>query len=94
MPKRAVVTVADKVRAARKKKGLSQLELAAEAGVRPEVVSRIETGKSAGSLASLHKIAPLLDLTLDDLAPRPVAAKTSKALDKAPSKKTKKGNPT
>lgn len=71
MPKRSVPTVGDKVRAARNKKQLNQYQLAQQAGVRPELISRIETGKSDGSLASLHKIAPVLGLTLDDLAPSP-----------------------
>jgi len=64
-------TVGDKVRSARVKKKLSQLELAHQAGVRPEVVSRIELGKSSGSLGSLYKIAPVLDMTLDDLLESP-----------------------
>lgn len=64
---RSVVTLGDKVRAARLKKNLSQYELAQQAGVRPEVVSRIETGKSSASLTSLHKIGPVLDLTLEEL---------------------------
>ncbi len=67
MTKRSVPTVGDKVRAARVKKKMSQYELAQQAGVRPEVVSRIETGKSDGSLTSLHRIAPVLGLTLDEL---------------------------
>lgn len=69
------MTLGDQVRAARVRKKLSQLELAQRAGVRPEVVSRIETGKSPGSLGSLYKIAPHLDLTIDELTKPPDAKK-------------------
>lgn len=69
MTKRATVTLGDQVRAARIKKGLTQYQLAQDAGLRPEVISRLENGKSGSSLASLHKLAPLLGLSLDDLAP-------------------------
>jgi transcriptional regulator with XRE-family HTH domain len=86
MSKRAVVTLGDKVRAARTQKNLSQLELAQKAGVRPEVVSRIETGKSPGSLGSLYKLAPHLGLTIDELAPQ-----TPTAAVKKTAKKAKKG---
>lgn len=68
MSKRSVVTLGDKVRSARKAKNLSQLELAQKAGVRPEVVSRIETGRSPASLGSLFKIAPIIDVTVDELS--------------------------
>lgn len=87
MVRRAVVTLGDRIRAARLAKKMSQLALATAAGVRPEVVSRIETGQSAASLASLHKIAPVLGLSLDELLKKdgPPLAKTS------PAKKTQKG---
>lgn len=71
MSKPRVATIGDKVRAARTKLGWSQYELAQQAGVRPEVISRIETGKSGASLASLHKICPKLGLSLDDLTSDP-----------------------
>lgn len=87
MPKRAVVTLGDQVRDARVKKKLSQLELARLAGVRPEVVSRIETGKSPGSLESLYKIVPHIDLTLDALVKPNAAGKAATAREKK-----KKGN--
>jgi len=86
MPKRAVVTLGDKVRAARIEKGLTQLELAQKAGVRPEVVSRIETDKSPGSLGTLYKLVPHLGLTIDELTPQ-----TPNAAVKKTAKKVKKG---
>lgn len=67
MSRRAIVTVGDRIRAKRLAKKLSQLELANLAKVRPETVNRIETGRSPASLASLHKIAPVLDTTVDGL---------------------------
>ena len=71
MSKRPVVTLGDRLRAARLKAQKSQYQVAREAGVRPEVVSRIETGKSPGSLGSLHTIAPVVGLTIDDLTTDP-----------------------
>lgn len=67
MSKRIVVTLGDRVKSRREKAGLTQYELAMKAGMRPEAVSRIETGKSPASLASLHKIAPVLGTTIDEL---------------------------
>lgn len=67
MSKRLVVTLGDKVRSRREGLGMSQYELAQKSGLRPEVVSRIETGKSGASLASLHKLAPILGLSIDEL---------------------------
>lgn len=96
MKKPAVVTVGDRVRAARNAKALSQLDLAQAAGLRPEVVSRLERGASAASLASLHKLAPILGVTLDELlngkppaAPAPVASKPAAPAKPKPSKKKK-----
>lgn len=67
MTKRAPVTLGDKLKKARTAKNLSQYDVAKLAGVRPEVVNRIENGRSAGSLASLHRIAPVLGLSIDEL---------------------------
>jgi transcriptional regulator with XRE-family HTH domain len=68
MSKRAVVvTLGDRLRAKRLALKKSQYEIAVEAGLRPEVISRLETGKSNASLASLHKLAPVLGFTIDEL---------------------------
>lgn len=75
MTKRAVVTIGDKLRAKRKKLELSQYEVARLAGLRPEVISRLETGKSDGSLGSLHKLAPVLGFTIDELLADQTTAK-------------------
>lgn len=85
MTRRAIVTVGDRIRAKRLAKKLSQLELANLAKVRPETVNRIETGRSPASLASLHKIAPVLDTTVDGLLQDESAASPK------PAKSTTKG---
>ena len=66
MSARKGVTLADRVRQLRKKKGLTQLELSQRAAVRPETISRIERG-GRGGLASLAKVARALDTTVDAL---------------------------
>lgn len=68
MTKRALVTLGDKLRAKRLALKKSQYEVAVEAGLRPEVISRLENNKSPGSLVSLHKLAPVLGLTIEELA--------------------------
>lgn len=83
MTKRAVVTLGDRLRKARMDKNMSQYDVAKAAGVRPEVISRLETGKSPGSLTSLHKIAPVLGLTIDELT-----------VDTQPGIKPARGKPT
>lgn len=61
------ITIGDRVRAARVKRGLTQNELANAAGIRPEVISRLENSRCAASLTSLCKIAPVLRITIDEL---------------------------
>jgi transcriptional regulator with XRE-family HTH domain len=67
MSRNKPVTIGDRVRHAREKLGKTQLELANECGVRSETISRIERGRNDAALASLHKIAPALGMTLDEL---------------------------
>ena len=57
------------VRRARKKKGISQTELADKVGTRQATVSMIETGNSAVKLATLLAVLAALDLELR-IAPR------------------------
>lgn len=92
MTKRALVTLHDKLRAARQRLGKTQYEIALEAGVRPEVVSRLERGIGRGSLASLHKLCPVLGLSLDELvADTNLNAKPTVASTKAKPAPKKKG---
>lgn len=65
--KRLVVTIGDKLRAAREKLEKTQYEIAVASGLRPEVISRLENNKTAATLASLHKLAPVLGFSIDEL---------------------------
>lgn len=67
MSRNKIVTIGDRVRHARQRLGKTQLELAIQCGMRPEQVSRIESGRSNAGLASLHALAPVLGMTLDEL---------------------------
>lgn len=87
MTKRAPVTLHDELRAARLRLKKTQYEIAIEAGVRPEVVSRLERGKSRASLASLHKLCPVLGLSLDELTAKSNLAKPAPVAGKATQKK-------
>lgn len=51
----------------RKKKGLTQLELADAIGIDPKHLSKIEVGSSYPSLHNLEKIANKLDLHIQEL---------------------------
>lgn len=75
MTKRAPVNIGDRVRAKRLAKNMSQYQVAQLAGIRPETMSKLETGKSASSLVTLHKVAPVLDTTIDELMADESAAK-------------------
>lgn len=87
MTKRAVITLGDRLKSARIKLKKSQLEVAVAAGIRPEVVSRLENGRTNASLATLHKVAPVLGLTIEDL----VKAGPGPAVVKAPAPVKTKG---
>lgn len=52
------------VRAARKKRGLSQESLAAQAGVSRAWLARFETGHPASSIAPIFRVLRFLDLGL------------------------------
>ncbi len=67
MARRNVITLGDKLRKRRTDLKKSQYDVAKEAGVRPELISRLENGRSDGSFASLHKIAHVLGMTIDEL---------------------------
>jgi transcriptional regulator with XRE-family HTH domain len=83
MSRKAVITIGDRVRARRLELKKSQWELAVDSGMRPESISRIEKGKSPASLASLHKLCPVLGLSLDELVgPQPGASHPKKGKKK------------
>jgi transcriptional regulator with XRE-family HTH domain len=52
----------------RRKRGISQSELARMSGVRQGSISRIERGRRGMSLATAAKLARAVDATIDDLA--------------------------
>lgn len=56
-----------RIRAARKRKGLTQQQLAELAGIEPNHLSHIERGLSLGSVQSLVNIALSLEVALDSL---------------------------
>lgn len=56
-----------KIRMLRKKKGLSQGELAAAIDMNPSHISRLETGKYQPSVDALQRLAIALDVTPDFL---------------------------
>lgn len=53
---------------ARNRKGLNQAELAHLAGVTPAAISQIENGLRVPTIPVLHKIARVLEVSLDYLA--------------------------
>ncbi len=57
------------IRRARKRRGLSQATLGAQAGLRQETVSLLENGNEAAKLETILKILSALDLELR-VAPR------------------------
>ncbi len=52
-------------------RGLSQAELGRRAGYSQAYISRIEVGRTAGSLKAHAALARVLEVDVDDLAPRP-----------------------
>lgn len=82
MSKRHAVTLGDRLRTARIKLKKTQFDVAKESGLRPEAVSRLENGKSGASLGSLHKLAPVLGLTLEELVDLSTAFQTAKEKSK------------
>ncbi|WP_316228130.1 MULTISPECIES: helix-turn-helix transcriptional regulator [unclassified Bradyrhizobium] len=53
----------------RKKRGLSQDELAKRAGITQGYLSEIEVGRKSGDVQTLRKLADALRVTLDSLVP-------------------------
>jgi len=63
-----MANIADNVRKARKKAGLSQDKLAREAGVAYNTVVKIESGENKNpTIETLRSIAKALDVSVDDL---------------------------
>jgi transcriptional regulator with XRE-family HTH domain len=67
MPRKTVISIGDRVSSRRRQLEMSQYELATKSGLRTEVISRLERGRSPASLVSVCKLAPVLGMTLDEL---------------------------
>ncbi|MCA9973062.1 MAG: helix-turn-helix transcriptional regulator [Anaerolineales bacterium] len=63
----AMVDGAHPVKVWREYRGLTQRQLAAQAGISPAYLSQIEAGKRTGSTEVLQAIARALNLALDDI---------------------------
>jgi transcriptional regulator with XRE-family HTH domain len=61
------ITVGRRIANYRKVKGLTQQELAFRVGIQRGYLSRIETGKQAGKITSLARIAWALSVSLKEL---------------------------
>src|ERR1700738_1833861 len=59
---------------ARKRKGLTQQELAAAVGVPRATYANVESGRQRASLDVIWKIAAVLRLPVDSLVPEPINA--------------------
>ena len=63
-----MANIADNVRKARKKAGLSQDKLAREAGVAYNTVVKIESGENKNpTIETLRNIAKALDVSVDEI---------------------------
>lgn len=60
-------TTAERLRAARQQRGLTQAELAARTGVRQSAISHFETGRASPSLKTLARIALSLEISTAQL---------------------------
>ena len=70
----------------RKAKGMTTVELAAAAGVKPQFISQIENGRRGPSLKILQKLATALDTTTSELlgeTPELLSAGMKKLVDAA-----------
>jgi len=61
---------ADRLRATRKARGLSQADLAERTGLQPSAVSHFEMGRRVPSSSNLRKLADALSVTTDFLLGR------------------------
>jgi transcriptional regulator with XRE-family HTH domain len=69
-----LIAIGSKVAALRKRRGLTQEQLAEHLDVSPGYLRRIERGSENLTLRSLGKLAASLDLSISDLLQRPPRA--------------------
>jgi transcriptional regulator with XRE-family HTH domain len=72
----------ERLRAAREKRGLSQGELAARAGLQASAISHFETGSRKPSFDNLRRLADALNVTTDYLLGRVTEAEALAGADK------------
>lgn len=65
----ALIQVADRIIARREELGMSQTELAIQAGITQQALSKIEAGKSAVKIDTLSQIAAVLKAPLSMFQP-------------------------
>lgn len=75
--------IGKRVRARRRAASLSQVTVAALARITQSCLSKIETGESEPSFATIAAIAKALDTTIDDLAAAPRATSRRSASTKS-----------
>lgn len=63
-----VMTVGEKIKTAREKKGLTQRQVAEQIGISQPVYCDWENGDGVPSWARMKKIARVLEVSLDELA--------------------------
>ena len=86
------------VRVWREHRGLTTKALADKAEVAPPYLSQIESGKRAGTVETLQRVARALDVTIDDLVaasdePLPKSANARKAPSRSPASGRSSGRP-
>lgn len=70
------LSIGQRLRKARRTQGRSIYEIAAESGITPSLVSKIETGKSNPPVATLTRIARALGVTTSSLLDESTASRT------------------
>ena len=66
-----VVAGENSIRIWRQYRGLTQADLAAQGGVDRSHISKLEAGRAEGNVATLRKLAEVLNVTIDDLVAAP-----------------------
>ncbi len=58
------IQIGNKIKEIRKKRGLTQAKLAEKINVDPKYISRLETGNSTPSIATIAKLSDILDVEM------------------------------
>ena len=68
------MSLGERIKALRRRAGLSQEQVAEQVGVSRQAVAKWEAGQSAPSTENLRKLAQVLQVGLEELAGKPAAA--------------------